>query len=172
MPKALVALLGFAALFGCGGGGGGESPPPQTPAACQGSFAIDTPTYAGTWETDQPAIEVGGWAPTPGGPYSGNCPGDPGYTMTWRNEGNDATGPAYAWTSKYYGVFGPYCHTRWHTSEIPLVVGDNRIRVSGGSALGEACIVVRRLPDTAPPLVSWTSPADGAADVPLTVSIT
>jgi N-acetylneuraminic acid mutarotase len=169
--KAVFAVLGIAAMSACGGGGGG-SPPPQTPAACQGSFAIDTPTYADTWETDQALIEIGGWAPTPGGPYSGNCPGDPGYTMTWRNEGSGDAGLAFAWTSKYYGVLGPYCSTRWSTSEIALIVGDNRIRVSGGTALGEACILVKRLRDTTPPRVSWTSPTDGAVNVPVTASIT
>ncbi len=93
--------------------------------------------------------------------------------MTWRNEGNGAKGPAAAWTDKHYSILGPYCSTRWwSTSEIPLIVGDNRIRVAGGSALGEACILVKRLPDTTPPLVSWTSPADGAVNVPLTASIT
>lgn len=170
--RALVAALGIASTFGCGGGGGGDSQPAPGPAACQGSFAIDTPTYADTWETDKPAIEVSGWAPTPGGPYSGNCPSDPGYAMTWQNQGNGAAGPAAAWTARYYSILGPYCSTRWGTSEIPLIVGDNRIRVAGGSALGEACILVKRRADTTPPLVSWTSPADGAVNVPLTASIT
>ncbi len=36
---------------------------------------------------------------------------------------------------------------------------------------GEACILVKRVPDTTPPLVSWTSPVDGAVNVPLTASI-
>ncbi len=72
MARAQVAAFGIASTFGCGGGGGDSQPAPG-PAACQGSFAIDTPTYADTWETDKPAIEVGGWAPTPGGPYSGTA---------------------------------------------------------------------------------------------------
>lgn len=165
-----AAMLGIATMLGCGGGGGGGTAPP--PAECQGSFGIDTPTYAGTWETDRTSIELGGWAPTPGGPFSGNCPGDPGYTMTWRNDANGASGVAWAWTSRYFGILGPYCSTRWTTSEIPLNAGDNRIRVSGGSALGEACILVKRMPDTTAPLVSWTSPSDGAVNVPATASIT
>jgi hypothetical protein len=158
-----MVLLGLVSIPGCGGGGGEGG---GGVASCQwGDIAIDTPTYAGTWDTDASSIDLGGSAPTPGGPYSSHCSGDPGYTITWRNDANGATGTGGASSSLHWTyIFGWVCTADWSAHGIPLVMGDNPITVTLAGA-GQDCIVVSRHPDTTPPTVSSTSPSDGEVNV-------
>jgi hypothetical protein len=127
---------------------GGEDETPERNACGGWGISIQDPTSAPRWETDRQQIDVSGWAPNPGGPYSGNCPGDPGHIIDWQNEATGQTGSGGAWSSKTgWGA----CTTGWYIRGIPLEMGENRILVTmtdaNGVAGGSDCIIIDRLPE-------------------------
>lgn len=155
---------GLVLALGSGGGSGGSATGPVIPPACSGQIGLDTPTYRDTWQTDRATVDLGGYAPTPGGSTRTVCSGfDPGYVITWTNEANGATGSGGAW-SRRSGSLLNLCVTNWYAPGIPLAPGANRIVVAAG-ALGGACITVTRVADTTPPAVVSVNPSNGALNV-------
>jgi hypothetical protein len=153
-------------LSGCGGDSGDTV---ANNGNCFINSGIDMPTTDYTWDTQDHNISLGGLAPTPGGIYSSNCPGDPGYTITWNNTGTGESGNGGAWTSKRFGLFGSYCHTEWRADYIPIALGDNSITVTisdDNGCTGNDSILIRRSVDTTPPTITSTLPAGGDKNVP------
>jgi N-acetylneuraminic acid mutarotase len=166
LSVSLVAVLGLASILGSGGGGGGGGNGVE-PGCQWGDIYVDTPTHEPLWGTDSPTIDLAGWARSPDGLYDfSNCPGDPGYTITWRNETTGATGTGGAWSTVLYSPLGPYCHTGWWADGIPLAPDHNAILIRAereGVLVGEDCIDVRRMPEAAG---SWQPTSTAEAPAP------
>jgi len=167
-------LLAARILFGCGGGGGGggESGTPAEADVGIGWIEFTVPDPNGTtYTTDLLSVKLAG---TTFIDPDARCPGGlgAGYGVSWHNEANGRGGAAQAGLNCLTYVFA------WWTVDegvIPLEIGDNRIRVTATDAhgnIGRNTILVKRLPDAAPPSVSATSPPGGAANVPVNTLLT
>ena len=171
-------IISAFSMSGCGGGGGGEEGGggPVKPICGWGDIYFTEPSLGTTqvgdsWQTQNTSISLYGYLTTPAEFSKSNCPRDTGYSITWLNETNHAAGTGSA-NSILVGVpfLGVMCKSRYGIEGIPLAMGANHIVVTAvrnGTTVGQDCADVQRLADTAPPTVKWTSPAYGAACVPL-----
>ena len=159
-------------LAGCGGGGdGGGSLLPSTagPNAGNGFLLIVNPA-SGAYQADQHTVTLGGNSFIPAGASCFTFPQlPPAYQVTWSNNSTGATGNASRGLNCFLFVF-----VFWNATNIPLAIGANSITVTaidGAGNVGRDTIVVTRLPDTAPPQVSTTSPLNGANGIAVESSI-
>ncbi len=164
--KIALAVAGLAVvLAGCGGGGGGGATPVTY------SLWIASPSSSGTYQTDNPTVNLGGGSFVPQGALCtgivGTMPG--GYQVNWSNSTTGASGSG----SFYLGCF-LQVNVIWSAYSIPLVVGDNTITVTATDSAGNIAndtILLSRLPDTTSPTVVSTYPVDGATGIPPNTSV-
>ncbi len=159
-------MAGYLVLAGCGGGGGGSADT-QTSANTNSTISINTPTTLGRYETFEERIDLGGSSAVPDGAQCSAAivNGISGVNISWRNATNNTSGRG---TSSLFCV-GIVAAT-WHIQSIPLAIGNNRIQVSGTG--GSDNIIVERLPDETPPIVTSVNPAPYADNVKINRIIT
>jgi len=188
-PGAAVPLLKLLALClaisACGGGGGGDEPPPTSPnlgwitvstiTYPDGSFALASSGGPYTTQADNVRLVGTVFVSPDAGPTGGtdlnSLSGHYHYpVIDWQNAGNGTEGQA---RNDFTVIFCYlFCHpawwylgeVRWSTS-IDLAPGANRITVRASDPsgnTGETSLTITRQPETVPPTVSATDPANGA----------
>jgi N-acetylneuraminic acid mutarotase len=173
-PRSAILSVLVAALSACGGGGDEEVvPPPQDHPANIGAgrVRIEAPAQ-NPYATDRDSVLLSGSAfvsPTHYRCCSGSA-ADTAVSVGWSNSagGGGSASQSVRYCS-FFG-FGPVglCEHTWSTW-VPLAVGSNIITISAHDTdgnVGYDSIRVTRVPDTTPPSVSSTYPADRAANVP------
>jgi hypothetical protein len=161
-----------AMLAACGGGGGGETanpPEDHPPNVGAGRIRIESPVQD-SLTTDRDSIYLSGTAFI-SSTYYRCCSGsatDTGVIVGWSNSagGGGSVSQHVEYCSLGFGV--PWvCQHTWGT-RVSLAVGTNIIVVSAYDPVGNTgydSVRVTRVPDTTPPAVSSTFPADNAANV-------
>lgn len=169
---ACLWALTVAIIPACGGGGGGTSTPPTNPNQVGAGWVTITGNNAGlTNSTNSVTVTLSGDAfisPT----YYRCCTGsatDTGVTVSWMNATTGVSGTAIQ-TPTYFSLFGGVGSITGQTwqATIDLVMGNNDITITAtdpAGNLGRATATVKRIPDVTPPIVSDTSPANGATAV-------
>jgi len=178
-PRSAILSVLVAALSACGGGGDEEVvPPPQDHPANIGAgrVRIEAPAQ-NPYATDRDSVLLSGSAfvsPTHYRCCSGSA-ADTAVSVGWSNSagGGGSASQSVRYCS-FFG-FGPVglCEHTWSTW-VPLAVGSNIITISAHDTdgnVGYDSIRVTRVPDTTPPSVSSTYPADRAANVPENSSV-
>ncbi len=167
-------------LSACGGGGDGDSSAPVDPNAPTrvgaGRVEITTPGTS-TFTTESVAVNVGGDAfisPTLFRCCSGSAT-DTAVSVTWSSSagGGGAASQSAQYCQFFFGPFFLCGHT-WAV-DVPLVMGANQITITatdGAGNTGTDRVTITRTPETAPPVVKATSPAQGATNVAINASIT
>lgn len=172
--KPIAAVLLAVLLGACGGGGDEDPSPPRDPNAPEhfgwGSLAIEQPTAASTYSTEEDTVFLSGSAfisPTNFRCCSGSAE-DTGVTIT------SSTGSSVSQSARYCQPFGfgplTVCDHTWSTRVSNLRVGDTRVTLEArdpSGNIGRDSITIRRLPDSRAPSVLSTSPASGASNVPV-----
>ncbi len=168
----LTLMAGSLVLAGCGGGGGGGGADTKTSANTastntDSAISINTPTTLGRYETFEERIDLGGSSAVPDGvdcsaPIVNNISG---VNITWRNAANNTGGQG---TSSLFCI--GFVAATWQIRSIPLAIGNNQIQVSGTG--GSDNIIVERLRDETPPIVTSVNPAPYADNVNINRIIT
>lgn len=166
LKMCIPVLLLASILVGCGGGGSGAAGT-RTSANTNSTIRINTPTTLGHYETFEERIDLGGSSAVPEGAQCSAAivNGISGVGISWRNATNNTSGQG---TSSLFCV-GIVAAT-WTIRSIPLAIGNNRIEVSGSG--GRDTIIVERLPDETPPIVTSVYPAPDADNVQINRTIT
>lgn len=173
-PFLLIFLVVL--LAGCGGGGddGGEVDDPDQEGA--GWITLTYPVTGGTYTTTAPDVTLFGEAfvsPTWWVCCTGSAT-DTGVTVTWTNLTTGTSGSASQRVT--YACFLSSCWISQHTwqATIDLTVGENLIAVTAidpSGNLGRMRITVTRTPDSVPPTVQSTIPANGETGVSTTADL-
>jgi hypothetical protein len=178
--KHKLLMMALSLNAACGGGGGSDDQARSTGSA--GSAATAT-AAASTSNSGWLTVVVGGINPTPrasaelhGRAFVSrlrsscctNDPADAGVSMSWQNLDTGETGtpeqhPGYSWALVW---FLDKSGQNWDAS-VPLRVGSNTLVVTAtdGLVVASQAVTVIRIVDDAPPVVTMTSPVDGATGV-------
>jgi N-acetylneuraminic acid mutarotase len=167
----IVLLLGLLSILGAVGGcssGGGDSDGDDGDTN-RGWLTLTYPTDEASYPTDTSPQYLAGEAFI--SPTWWRCctddASDTGVTVSWRNEATNQSAPATQHVRYCLFLFSVYlCDHTWSAS-IPVIAGDNPITVTATDPdgnHGEKAITIVRSPDTVPPYVASTVPADGATD--------
>ena len=171
----LFFILGLtgAGITSCDSGSDPGDTPPPVDLQCNSSnnggwITVTTPENCPS-QTEASSAFVGGKAFISNSYYR-CCTGsatDTGVTVIWVNETSTGSGPAIQF-ARYCWLFGTFLCGHDYFANIPLVIGENRITVfasdpSGDS--GQRTITIIRIPETIPPTVTSTLPADQSIDV-------
>ena len=166
-----LAVGACLALSACGGGGGEDNDPNALPPN-QGSGWI---TISGPSTTTTVTALISGEAfvsPKHWHCCSGNAT-DTAVTVHWANDTTGASDSATQTVSENT-IFGVLFMNHYWRAKVPIVLGSNVITATAQDAdgnVGYARLTVTRTPDTTPPTVDLTSPADGASGVPLDANL-
>ena len=169
----LVLMLLVALLASCGGGGGDEGEVDDPDQEGAGWIRLTYPDTGGAYTTAAPTVSLYGEAfvsPT----WWVCCTGDAtdtGVTVTWTNTTTGTSGSASQRVT--YSCFLSSCWISKHTwqATVDLAVGENLIAVTAtdpSGNLGRIRITVTRTPDSVPPTVLSTTPANAETEVSTT----
>ena len=168
-----VIAIGIATLI-ASGGGGSDSDNGGTPN--EGWVKIYFPTTEDNYTTDNSPQYFTGEAfisPTSWRCCSGDA-SDTGVIVEWRNETTGQSAQASQYIRICYFLWSPYlCDHRW-SANIPIIEGNNSIVITASDPAGNNGtdrITIFRTPDSTPPTVSSTIPADNETDVNLWSSV-
>lgn len=168
----ILLLVPLALLFSACGNSGSESGNQQPYVGTEGPNSgigrawISSPSQTGNHTTADSTIRLKGGSYTPPGStcptWTGVLP--PGFTVTWCNDLNGRSGPAFPSLSCVTIVIAG-----WDTGDyVPLDLGVNTIHVTASDSAGNVGrdkIVVTRILDVTPPTVVSVSPLNGAIGV-------
>lgn len=170
----LVLILLVALLASCGGGGGGDEVEVDDPdQEGAGWITLTYPDTGATYTTAAPTVTLYGEAfvsPTWWVCCTGSAT-DTGVTVTWTNTTTGTSGSASQRVT--YSCFFSSCWISKHTwqATVDLVVGENLIAVTAtdpSGNLGRVRITATRTPDSEPPDVLSTTPANEETGVSTT----
>ncbi|WP_455220865.1 Ig-like domain-containing protein [Kaarinaea lacus] len=171
----LVIVLLFGVLSVLGSGGEFESSDGGSSSSV-GWITITYPTEESSYPSDTSPQYLSGDAfisPT----WFSCCTGDPsdtGVSVYWSNDATAQSAPASQHVRYCLFVLTPVlCDHTWSAS-IPVIAGNNRITVTAidrGGNSAEKTITIVRSPDTTPPGVVSTTPANGETNVTFNQSI-
>jgi hypothetical protein len=168
---ALVIIFGVLSILGSGGGSDDTSSNGTTPN--EGWVTITYPTSNNTDNSPQYISGEAFISPTWWRCCSGDA-SDTGVTVIWSNETTGQTAQASQYVSICWFLWSPYlCNHTW-SANIPVIEGNNLIAVTAFDPSGNTGtdrITIIRSPDSIPPSVFTTSPADGATNIDPSTSV-
>lgn len=178
IPVAVVIAL---TLTACGTGGtSGESIPAGSachtnngdvsitfPSACPVSVSTAEISLSGeAFISHQPNLNLPDWWQ--------NTATATGVTVTWTNVTTGQSGPTEQTVRICWFFVSFLCEHQWSAS-VPIAMGSNTVRITASDNAGTrgiATTAVVRVPDSTPPTVQSTSPADGSSAMAVTGTMT